>query len=154
MRLARGRRLLALFALVVLLLATSCEETGSPPKASYPGVWIGYLNFNGVNLASAMTMTITDDEEHCYVMGTHYGSYSAWGPYVLRIEGDLTLQFDERVLGPITIIRERSGIDTVAVTGWMNGDFELRLRQILGNWQSNEGQAFTAAGAWGARKQD
>jgi hypothetical protein len=154
MRLARGRRLLTLIALVVLMLATACSETGAPPKVSYPGVWIGYLNFNGTNIASATTMTITDDEDHCYIMATHYGSRPGWGEYMLRIEGDLTLQVDERVLGPITITRYRAGIDTVSVIGYMSGIFELRLRQVLGGWQSNEGQVFSASGTWGARKQD
>ena len=155
MRLARGRRLLTLIALVVLMLATACSETGAPPKVSYPGVWIGYLSFNGVEIASATTMTITDDEAHCYISATHHGSRIAWGgEYVLKIEGDLALQIDERVLGPITITRYRAGVDTISVTGYMSGVFELRLAQILGGWQSNEGQAFTASGTWGGRKQN
>lgn len=147
------RLLLALVLAVPLLTGQSCDETGAPPKTDYPGTWIGYLEFSGVRLSSATTLVIGDGMQG-HVSATHYGSTLTWGDYTLHIEGDLTVQIDERILGPITLTRIRPGIDTLYAEGTMSGTFELRLKQVLGGWSTITGQPFGASGTWGGRKED
>jgi hypothetical protein len=135
----------------IALLAASCSLP-SKPKKTLPGTWFGYLSYQE-STGGYNTMTITADRS-CTLVGQVSGQSDGWGgSYTLLFQGDPTI-LTNRILGEITITRQRPGIDTVQVSGYWSGDIVLEEESMYGIWVTDQGAAFYAEGFWGANKQD
>jgi hypothetical protein len=131
----------------------SCDDPGLPEPVSYPGTWVGYLGYQGIQVENASMLIINSDRTTTF-MSDHTGNTPAWGDYRLVIEGTLTIRSDDTILGEVTITRYRAGVDTLQNTAIMSGAFELRLAQVLGEWYTPSATPFGINGSWGARKQE
>jgi len=145
-------RALLVTGLVATVLLTATCSLPSEPKKTLPGTWFGFVSYKQ-STGGYANITIAEDRS-CTLYGQISGQEAGWGgAYTLVFEGEPTI-LTGRILGDVTITRQRPGIDTVQVSGYWSGDIVMEDEYMFGIWVTDQGEAFGADGPWAATKQD
>lgn len=138
---------------LIVFISIGCD---SPTEGEYGlrGEWEGYIGFTMSipPLIKGDFSLCIENGRVCSCNGTLTGSYEGWGDFTIEFTGCPTITPDREITGTMSLLRYRTGADTLAAYARIWGNFSELTPAAFGEWSTVEGSAFAAAGRWGAEK--